>query len=125
MINDALNYGYAILLSHVSREIAAAGYITQLGIWHTNEFNQFNLASDLMEPFRPIIDDYVISLGGIADFKQRMPALLLTQVIINGQNQFFEAAIKIFVRNVLKVMGETGRIEISEIEGYTLGEYEL
>ena len=47
-INACLNYGYAVLLSAINREIVASGYVTQLGIWHDNEFNQFNLGSDLM-----------------------------------------------------------------------------
>lgn len=58
-INKALNYGYAILLSTVNKEVINNGYITQLGIHHKNEFNQFNLSCDLMEVFRVIIDNYV------------------------------------------------------------------
>ena len=58
-INSALNYGYAILLSTVNKEIVSNGYLTQLGIHHKNEFNQFNLTCDLMEPFRVIIDHFI------------------------------------------------------------------
>ena len=58
-INIAHNYGYAILLSTISKEIVNNGYLTQLGIHHKNEFNPFNLACDLMEPFRIIIDSFV------------------------------------------------------------------
>ncbi len=58
-INAALNYGYSILLSNFNKEIINNGYLTQLGIHHKSEFNQFNLACDLMEPFRPIIDNFV------------------------------------------------------------------
>ena len=58
-INAALNYGYAILLSTVNKEIVNNGYITQLGIHHKNEFNEFNLTCDLMEIFRPVIDLFV------------------------------------------------------------------
>lgn len=58
-INSALNYGYAILLSTINKEIISNGYLTQLGIHHKNEFNEFNLTCDLMEPFRPIIDNFV------------------------------------------------------------------
>lgn len=59
-INAALNYGYAILLSMVNRELVARGVMTQMGICHRNEYNQFNLACDLMEPFRPAVDRLVI-----------------------------------------------------------------
>ena len=58
-INAALNYGYAVLLSTINKEIINNGYLTQLGIHHKNEFNQFNLTCDLMEPFRIIIDNFV------------------------------------------------------------------
>ena len=59
-INAALNYGYAVLLSMVNREIVSRGFLTQTGICHRNEYNQFNLACDLMEPFRPAIDRAVV-----------------------------------------------------------------
>ncbi len=58
-INAALNYGYGIILSAFNREIAVNGYITQIGLFHDNMFNPFNLGSDLMEPFRPIVDHKV------------------------------------------------------------------
>lgn len=58
-INSALNYGYSVLLSFINKEIINNGYLTQLGIHHKNEFNQFNLTCDLMEPFRVIIDEFV------------------------------------------------------------------
>lgn len=59
-LNAALNYGYAVLLSMVNREIVSRGFLTQTGICHRNEYNQFNLACDLMEPFRPAIDRAVV-----------------------------------------------------------------
>ena len=58
-INAALNYGYSLLLSTCTREIAINGYITQLGLFHDNMFNPFNLAFDLMEPFRPLVDNLI------------------------------------------------------------------
>ncbi len=58
-INAALNYGYAILLSTINKEVIVGGYLTQLGIHHKNEFNEFNLSCDLMEPFRVIVDNFV------------------------------------------------------------------
>lgn len=58
-INAALNYGYAILLSTITKEIVNNGYLTQVGLHHKNEFNEFNLSCDLMEPFRIVIDDFV------------------------------------------------------------------
>ena len=55
-----MNYGYGIILSMFNREIVSNGYITQFGLFHDNMFNQFNLGSDLMEPFRPLVDRKVV-----------------------------------------------------------------
>ena len=59
-INAQLNYGYAILLAWMNREIVSRGYLTQLGINHRNDYNHFNLACDFMEPFRPVVDLYAV-----------------------------------------------------------------
>ena len=60
-INAALNYGYAILRGAVARNLVIRGLEPCLGIFHHNELNQFNLADDLMEPYRPLVDLYVAS----------------------------------------------------------------
>lgn len=59
VINAALNYGYAIIRSAVSKTLVAYGYNCVLGIHHISETNPFNLAEDLMEPLRPIVDLWV------------------------------------------------------------------
>ena len=59
-ISAMLNYGYTILLSAFNQEIVAQGYLTQLGIHHHSVRNNFNLSSDLMEPFRQFVDLKVI-----------------------------------------------------------------
>ena len=56
VINAGLDYGYTLLLSLFARELVKNGCMTQFGLKHANQFNDFNLASDLMEPFRPIVD---------------------------------------------------------------------
>ena len=55
-INAALNYGYAVLRGCTARFVSVYGFLPSLGVHHRNELNAFNLADDLMEPFRPIID---------------------------------------------------------------------
>lgn len=61
-INSALNYGYAIMRGAVARNLVIHGLEPCLGIFHHSELNQFNLADDLMEPFRPLVDLFVASL---------------------------------------------------------------
>ena len=58
-INSALNYGYAIIRSCMAKALVSYGFNCVLGIHHCSQLNEFNLADDLMEPFRPIIDQYV------------------------------------------------------------------
>ncbi len=50
------NYGYSLVLSAINREVSANGYLTQLGIFHNNMFNHYNLSCDFMEPFRILVD---------------------------------------------------------------------
>lgn len=59
--NVALNYGYAVIRSSIARYIVAFGLNPSFGIWHSSELNGFNLADDLIEPFRPVIDNYVLN----------------------------------------------------------------
>jgi CRISPR-associated endonuclease Cas1 subtype II len=117
-INAALNYGYSMLLSMVNREIVSNGYTTKLGIFHDNADNPFNLGSDLMEPYRILVDRMV---------KQRMPEkfetdekhwmmeLVNTEVTIAGKTEYVPNAIKIYVRSVFDAINDN---DISEINFY-------
>ena len=59
VINAGLNYGYAIMRAQMARIVSGYGLNGLLGIFHKNEYNQFNLVDDLMEPFRQIVDIWV------------------------------------------------------------------
>lgn len=59
--NAALNYGYAILRGAMARSLAVYGFLPALGLHHRSSLNSFNLADDLMEPFRPVVDLLVIT----------------------------------------------------------------
>lgn len=104
-LNGYLNYGYAVLLSCFNREIVASGYLTQFGIWHDNEFNQFNLSSDLMEPFRTIVDEVAFSLPeGDKEFKRKMADILNFQISIYGKTTTLDLAVRTYVRSVLNAL---------------------
>lgn len=75
-VNAALNYGYSVLLSRVSRELVSRGYLTQRGICHRGTLNQWNFACDLMEPFRPFVDKVVL-LSGMEEFGTETKRLLI------------------------------------------------
>ena len=108
-INAALNYGYSIILSAFTREITSNGYLTQLGIFHDNMFNQFNLASDFMEPFRILVDKKVKSMS-LEEFehneKLQLVNILNQEVQIDGRTQYVNNAIKIYCRSVLDALNE-------------------
>lgn len=98
--NKALDYGYSILLSIFNREIVKKGYITPFGINHRNEFNQFNLSCDLMESFRPLIDEIVYNNREFAfekTFKLKLIDVSNVLVRIDGREQYVSNAIPIFI----------------------------
>lgn len=102
-INSALNYGYAILLSYVGKEISINGYVSELGIHHKNEFNPFNLACDLMEPFRPIIDEYVYNNQRIEfdiEYKMKLLNLFNQKYNYNNKQYILKDIIQLYVKNI-------------------------
>lgn len=107
LINAALNYGYSIILSAFTREIVANGYITQLGVFHDNMFNQFNLASDLMEPFRILVDRQVLTMK-LEQFeheeKMQLVNVLNQEVQIDGKIQYVNNAIKIYCKSIFDAL---------------------
>ena len=108
-VNAALNYGYALILSVMNREVTANGYLTQLGFFHDNMFNPFNLSSDLMEPFRVLVDRFVYSnaFGAFAsEEKHRMLELLQSEIGINNTRQILVNGIKLYVRSVFDAINE-------------------
>ncbi|MBQ2745548.1 MAG: type II CRISPR-associated endonuclease Cas1 [Lachnospiraceae bacterium] len=108
-INAALNYGYGILLSAFNREITANGYITQLGLFHDNMFNQFNLGSDIMEPFRPIVDNMVrIMMPEKFEHEEKMKVLKILQDEVNiaGRKEYVNNAIKIYCRSIFDALND-------------------
>ena len=118
-LNAALNYGYAILLSAVNREIVARGFLTQVGICHRNEYNQFNLSCDFMEPFRPIIDRIVFD-NFEGDFTKDMKLILVDSlnhsIPYRGGAYRVGSVISLYVADCLKALDK--RLSIDEIEPF-------
>ena len=114
--NSALNYGYAVVLACFNREIVKNGYATQLGIWHKNEFNAFNLASDMMEPFRVIVDRIVYNMKNRQNFKMEVLDIFNWQIRIGGKKLYFENAISAYCQSVFACLEKKGKGEISFYE---------
>ena len=60
--NNFLNYGYAILRAATARALSGSGLLNTLGTHHKSKYNAFALADDIMEPFRPIVDEKVFEI---------------------------------------------------------------
>lgn len=104
-VNGCLNYGYAVLLSAINREIVASGYMTQIGIWHDNEFNEFNLGSDLMEPLRPVVDETALNIpSDDSMFKRKMAGILNYNATFAEKNTTLDIAIRQYVKSVLTAL---------------------
>jgi CRISP-associated protein Cas1 len=92
----------------MNRDIVANGYLTQLGLFHKNIFNQFNLASDLMEPFRPIFDSmiYTMPKGEELEHEDKLYILntLTKRVFINKAHHTVVNAVSIYVKSVLDAL---------------------
>lgn len=58
-LNSALNYGYSVIRSEISKALVTHGFEPSVGIHHDNQFNNFNLSDDIIECFRPIVDNFV------------------------------------------------------------------
>jgi CRISP-associated protein Cas1 len=74
--NNLLNYAYAILRAVLARSLVSSGLLPALGIHHSNRYNPFCLVDDVMEPYRPLVDELVIEiLENETDIEQLNPAL--------------------------------------------------
>lgn len=121
-VNAMLDYGYSIILSCVNREIVSNGYLTQIGLFHDNMFNQFNLGSDIMEPFRALVDRKVkenMPVKFEKDEKRMILELLSDEIIVDGKRQILLNAVKIYVRSVLAA------VESSDVSNIMFFDYEL
>lgn len=91
--NNLLNYGYAILRAVVARSLVSSGMLPTLGIHHRNRYNAYCLADDIMEPYRPYVDDVVIEIvtSGLdymelsKELKQKLLQIPTIDVVIDGE----------------------------------------
>ncbi|MBC2238726.1 type II CRISPR-associated endonuclease Cas1 [Listeria innocua] len=107
-VNSGLNYGYTLLLSIFARELVKAGCMTQFGLKHANQFNDFNFASDLMEPFRPLVDQIVYEKRN-EDFqviKRSLFELFTKQFDYNDQHMFLTNIVSDYTKKIVKVLNE-------------------
>lgn len=116
VINAGLNYGYSIFRSLITSIIVAKGYIANIGIFHKGKQNMFNLSDDIIEVFRPIVDDYVYNtMRDEILFKQehREKLIQLTnkKILIDSRKQTVANAINQYLDSIFNYLdGETNRV---------------
>lgn len=131
-INSSLNYGYAIIRGIIARNIAAYGFEPSIGLFHSNKLNAFNLADDLIEPFRPIVDLFVkknIEFFNEGEFgtlkKQELYNILNLNVKMKGQKHSVSYAIELMVKSLHSVcVNNEKNMVLPEIINLEIHEYE-
>lgn len=87
--NNFLNYGYAILRAATARALSGSGLLNTLGIHHRNKYNAYALADDMMEPFRPMVDEKVFKLIEMSDNQDLTTAVKVEFLKILTQTVYF------------------------------------
>lgn len=110
-INAFLNYGYSIVRGFVARSLVCHGLMPFYGINHSNQFNQFNLADDLIEPFRPVVDLFVkVYLTNETELTPKIKSqifdLINYDVEVAGQKQTLANSIDMFVESFVRSLKE-------------------
>ena len=129
-INAGLNYGYAIIRGYAARTLSIYGFIPALGLHHSSTVNQFNLADDLMEPFRPIVDMVVyrgFSCGDSLDSgkKRNLFNVLALDVLSGGQHHSAAYAIERMVQSLLRcIESKEAQLILPEVLEPELHRYE-
>ena len=109
VVNAGLNYGYSVFRSLITSIIVAKGYIPNLGLFHKGKQNMFNLSDDIIEVFRPIVDNYVFNnMTEDILFKQshrdELIGLTNNKIMIDDRKQTISNAIGIYLDSIFKFM---------------------
>ena len=111
-INSCLNYGYSIVRGFIARSIVVHGLLPFIALFHSNQYNAFNLADDIIEIFRPMVDLFVkAKLEKFDELTPKVKALLFGiinyDVLIDGQKQTLSNAIEMVVESYVKSLKES------------------
>ena len=119
-VNSALNYGYAVLRGAMARYLALYGYLTCLGLHHCNVLNGYNLADDLMEPFRPVVDRLVYVY--FQDERELTPAIkrqlfncLNLEILSGGQRHSVSYAMERLVQSLGRAIDRKDELLLPEL----------
>lgn len=131
-INSCLNYGYAVIRGEVARRLVTHGLHPPLGIFHCNQKNSFNLADDLIEPYRPIVDIFTWQYlqNHSADIEFSLPKaglvnLLNYDVSMPEGNMAVSLAVEYTVESYVRVLSDPSqKISLPEIFSFVQHKYQ-
>ena len=122
--NNLLNYGYAILRAIIARALVGSGLLPTLGIHHHNRYNAYCLADDIMEPYRPYVDQLVLDIiqcnseisDITRDLKMQLLGIPMLDVVINGKRSPLMIAAQQTTASLARCFaGESKRISYPEM----------
>lgn len=132
-VNAALNYGYAIIRGYLARKLADYGFEPCIGIHHANNLNNFNLADDLIEPFRPLVDSLVFhTIRGKEDElsgadKRELANILNYEMLSSDEHHSAAYAAERLIHSLQRIFDEAekgGHLCLPVFEGLKRHEYE-
>lgn len=123
--NNLLNYGYAILRAIIARSLVASGLQATIGIHHHNRYNAYCLADDIMEPYRPYVDELVLSIIKsfdnikeiTKDIKMQLLSIPMLDVTMNGKRSPLMIAAQQTTASLAKCfLGEVRQVAYPEMK---------
>lgn len=133
VINSALNYGYAIVRGLIARSIVCYGLEPSIGVFHHSELNNFNLADDMIEPFRPLVDLYVAQNYDIAEIdsdltperKRGIFGIINYDMDMKGEKRIISNCIDMLVASYSGALqGKRSDLELPELMQLQVHSYE-
>ena len=133
VINSALNYGYAIVSGLIARSIVCYGLEPSIGVFHHSELNNFNLADDMIEPFRPLVDLYVAQNYDIAEIdsdltperKRGIFGIINYDMDMKGEKRIISNCIDMLVASYSGALqGKRSDLELPELMQLQVHSYE-
>lgn len=118
--NNFLDYGYSILRAAMARAIVGSGLSPIFGLFHKNRYDAFALADDLMEPYRPYVDEVVMTLQGQTDLtkdnKMELLSVLTADVGMDKMTRPLQVALTMTTASLLRYFkGEVTRLSLPKI----------
>ena len=133
VINSALNYGYAIVRGLIARSTVCYGLEPSIGVFHHSELNNFNLADDMIEPFRPLVDLYVSQNYDVAEIdsdltperKRDIFGIINYDMDVKGEKRIISNCIDMLVASYSSALqGKRSDLELPELMQLQVHSYE-